>query len=150
MRSNQPALGVKVINGTWIEDGVGISSVAKRISKQTANSYLLAGRPANVCNPGSIPIIVIGTRVIGVEPATGNRIIEIANFAVALTPFTKRVVRSAFAGNHHARSSGALFRKDLNHSCECVRSVDRALRPPHYLNPVDIVRCDVGEVHRAG
>src|SRR6476660_237010 len=150
MRSNQPALGIEVINGTWIEDRIRISSVAKRISKQTAKSELLVRRPANIRNPGSIPIIVVRTRVVGVEPATGDRIIEVADFAVALPPFTERVVRSAFAGHHHARSSGALFREDLNDSRGCVRPVKRALRPADDFDPVDIVRGDVGEVHCAG
>ena len=43
----------------------------------------------------------------------------------------------------------ALLREDLNYSGERARSVECALRPPHNLDPVDVVGGNVGEVHSA-
>ena len=138
-----------MINGTWIEDRVGISGIAYRVSKHASDPQLLVRRPADVADSGRIAIIIIGARVLGVEPAGADRIIKIVDLAVALAPFAERVVRSAFGSNHCAWSFCALFREDLNDSCKCARSVDRALRPAYNLNPVDVIRRDVGEVHRA-
>ena len=42
-----------------------------------------------------------------------------------------------------------MFREDLNHSCKRARSVDCALRPAHDLDPVDIVRGEVGKIECA-
>src|SRR5215831_5060706 len=105
-----------MINGTWIKDRIGISCIAYRVSKQTANPQLFVRRPANVRYPGGISVVIVGTRILRIEAVAGDRIIEIGDFAVALAPFTERVVRSALSRNHRAWSSGSLFREDLNNS----------------------------------
>src|SRR5262249_18198794 len=132
-----------MINGTWIENCVGITGVAHGISEQTTDPKLVARRPPNVRDAARVTIIIVGACVVGVEPAASDRIIEVVDFSAALAPFPECVVRSALRGNHRPRSSRALFGEDLNHSCQRVWSVDRALRPTYDLDPVDIVRRNV-------
>ena len=53
---------------------------------------------------------------------------------------------AALRGEHYARRSSPLFGEDLNDTCKRTRAVNRALRPAHNLDPVDIVRGEVGKI----
>jgi len=95
VRSNEPLFREEVINRSRIKDRIGVSRVTHRVSEQTPYPQLFLRRPAHVRNSGGVPVIVVWTRVVGIEPACADRIIEVINLAIALRPFSKRVVRAA-------------------------------------------------------
>ena len=67
VRTDQPAFREKMIDGTWIENRIRISSVAYGVSKQTTDPKLFVRRPADVGDRGRVAVIVVWSRVVGVE-----------------------------------------------------------------------------------
>src|SRR5207245_11322323 len=99
-----------MINGTWIEDRVGISGIAYRVSKHASDPQLLVRRPADVADSGRIAIIIIGGRVLGVQPAGAGRIIKTVALAVAPRPFAERSVRRAVGRDPSGLNARAVIR----------------------------------------
>ena len=95
VRSNEPPFREEVINRSRIKDRIGVSRVTHRVSEQTPYPQMFVRRAANVRNSSGVPVIVVWTRVVGVEATRTDRIIEVINLAIALRPFAKRVVRPA-------------------------------------------------------
>ena len=67
VRPDQPTFSEEVINGAGIENRVGISGVAHGVSKQTADAQCFVRRPANVGDRSGVAVIVVWTRVLGIE-----------------------------------------------------------------------------------
>src|SRR5262249_20242934 len=132
-----------------IKNRVWIPGVAHRIGKQTPDSQLIIGRPADIGDRSGVPVIVVWPRIVGVETAGAHGIIEAVDCAIALRPFTKRVVRPALGSEHDAWSSCALLCEDLDYSCKSAWAVQGTLRPAHHLDPVDVVGGEIGEIHQA-
>src|ERR1043165_3622100 len=107
-----------MIDGTGIEDRVWISSIAKRVSEQAADTQLFVRRPADVRDGRRVSIIIVRTRVACVDPACANRIIKVPDLSVALAPFAESIIRSTFGGDHRPWRARALFGKNLDNPCQ--------------------------------
>src|SRR5439155_22827850 len=90
VRTNEPPFREEVINWSRIKDRVGVSRVTQRVSEQTTYPQLFVRRPTHVRNSGGIAVIVVWTRIVGIEPTCTNRIVEVVDLAIALQPFAKR------------------------------------------------------------
>jgi hypothetical protein len=75
---------------------------------------LFVRRPANIRDRSAVSILIVRARVVGVDPASPDRIVKLINFAFAFQPFAKGVVGPAFTAQHDRWRSFALFREDLN------------------------------------
>src|SRR5213080_4491469 len=98
----------------------------------------------------AVAILIIRSRVVGIEAARADRIIEDVDLAVARQRFTKCSVSPAFAGHRESGRTGTLFRKNLNDAGQCARSVNRALRSARDFDSLEIVRGQIGEIELAG
>src|SRR5437762_6661450 len=76
MRSNPPALGQKIIERLRTKDRVWVSSVAQRIHEQASDAQCFAEGQTKVRNARSVPVLIVGSRVISVDPAGPDGIIE--------------------------------------------------------------------------
>src|SRR5207244_2588217 len=96
MRRNEPAFRQKIVDWFGIENCVRIAGIAERIRKQAADSKLFVRRPANIRDCSAISILIVGARVVGVDPAGADRIIKLFDLALAFQPFPKGIVGPAF------------------------------------------------------
>ena len=149
MGRNEPAFRQKIVQRFRIENCVRIAGIAERIRKQAADSKLFVRRPANIRDCSAISILIVGARVVGVDPAGADRIIKLVDLALAFQPFPKGIVGPAFTAQHDCRRSIALFREDLNDAGKRPWPIQGALRTPHDFDPVDVVRHQIGEIKRS-
>ena len=107
-------------------------------------------RNAKTNDSGCVPVLIVRPRVVGVEATDSERVIQLTALAVALQPFTNDPYRSALRGQRHSSRAVASLCKKLDDSGQRARSIDRALRPAHNLDPVDVVDRNIGEIEKAG
>src|SRR5207237_1452213 len=92
MRSDQPAFCQKIMEGFWIKNRVRLTGVSERVGDQTAYPQGRVRRPADVRDRASQSILIIRARVVGVDPAESERIIELTDFLLALDHLAKGAV----------------------------------------------------------
>jgi len=150
MWRDEPLFRQKIVERLRIKNRVRISCIAQRISEQTADSQMIARRPASIRNSRTVPILIVRTRVVRVESARADRVVEVVDLAVALEAFAECIVRSAFTAERDPRRSIASLGENLNDAGESARAVNCALRTANDFNPLDVVRGQVREIKLTG
>src|SRR5205085_6801953 len=112
-------------------------------------SQLFDRSDAKIRNQRAVAILIVRTRVVRIEPARADRIIEDVDLTVAGDRLAKGSISTAFFADGHAGLAGSLFRENLNRAGERARSVDRALRSAHDFDAIDVVRGEISKVERA-
>src|SRR3984893_13198330 len=76
MWRDEPFLGQKIVERSRIENCILISRIAVCISEQRADAELLARRIADIRDSGRVAILIVRTRIVGVESTDADRIVE--------------------------------------------------------------------------
>ena len=122
MWRDEPLFRKKIVERLRIKDRVRISCVAQRIGEQTADAQTIARRPADIRNSRTVPILIVGARVVRIEPTRADRVVEVVDLAVAFQRLTKRIVRSAFRAQRNSRRAVTPFGENLDDAGKCART----------------------------
>src|SRR5205085_8011741 len=141
--SDQPFLGQQIVQRSRRENGIRAPGVAQRVGDQTPDPYLLVQRQADVRHQIAVAILIVRSRVVGIDATGADRIIEDVELTVAGDCLAKSVIGSAFLANRYSGWSAPLFRKNLDHARERTWTVDRALRTAGDFDSADVVRREV-------
>src|SRR5438067_6019326 len=111
---------------------------------------MLVYRQTKICDDVAVSVLIVWPRVIGIEPAGPDRIIEDVDLTVALQSFAKGAVGSAFAAQSDSGRTGTLFCKNLHNAGQRTRSIDGALRAADDFDSIHVVRRQIRKIKLSG
>src|SRR5438105_14369244 len=103
-----------------------------------------------MCDDVAVSVLIVWPRVIGIESAGPDRIIEDVDLAVARQSFAKGAVGSAFAAQSDSRRTRTLFCKNLHNPGQRARSIDGALRAADDFDSIEVVRRQIRKIKLSG